>query len=203
MSFIDRLRDRLFGFSDKAVPQGPMPGAPEAPAATDRIASDHDAPEIDFSQIRRALFVCSGNMCRSPYGEARFRRLTEGRDIRVMSAGTLGIIGRMAAPEMIATARERGLDLEAHRSSALTSMIVRASDAVFVMEEYHRREVLRLCPESGPRIVMLGLWQTEPAPEIVDPMGRAPSVYREAARRIDDALARWCAQNLGIATAPQ
>ncbi|MBQ8036997.1 MAG: hypothetical protein IJ268_08400, partial [Proteobacteria bacterium] len=115
MSFIERLRDRLFGFQAKQYRQ--------APAHTPELVkheSEHKLPPMGVFP-ERVLFVCCGNMCRSAYAAARFEQLAKQkhRSVRVASAGTLKLIGREAAPEMKETARENGLDLESHRSSAL------------------------------------------------------------------------------------
>lgn len=191
MSFIDRLRDRLFGFQATQYRQ--------APAHTPELVKHDSAQKLPLPKGRfpeRVLFVCCGNMCRSAYAAARFEHLAKQkkRDVRVASAGTLKLIGREAAPEMKETARENGLDLESHRSSALTLLMIQAADAVFVMTRDLRRDVMRISPDSDERIVLLGRYLPEPKDDIEDPMGREPEVYRAVAAEIDQALEGWFAQ---------
>lgn len=202
MSIIDRIRERLFGVR---LPDG------YANDLSRSIKSDSENGEMKSQPVQnesqlpeqnagtsefpgRVLFVCSGNICRSPYGAARFVQLAAGRDVQVISAGTLRLVGRTAAPEMIATAKENGLDLESHRSSALSRMIIQASDVIFVMENAHKREIVRICPEAEKRVVLVGNWLPDPKDDVTDPMGREPEVYRAVAHEIDIALARWFEQ---------
>lgn len=191
MSFIDRLRDRLFGFHATQYRQAPThtPELVKHVSTTDMSPVKGDFPE-------RVLFVCCGNMCRSAYAAVRFDQLAKQkkRSVRVASAGTLKLIGREAAPEMKETARENGLDLESHRSSALTLLMIQAADAIFVMTQELKRDVMRISPDSEPRIVLLGRYLPEPKDDIEDPMGREPEVYRAVAAEIDRALEGWFAK---------
>ncbi len=211
MSWIERLRERIFGFSH-AEPEGmeeleairrrpsePEPN-PEPTQKTPQNTALEPEPiqQADNGVIKsfpsRVLFVCSGNMCRSRYGAARFKVLAQNRDVQVISAGTLRIQGRSAAEEMIKTAQENGLDLTSHRSSAISQVMVRASDVIFVMERIHRQEIMRICPDAEKKIVMLGQWLDEPKEELIDPMGKLPEIYRAVAHEIDQALENWFKQ---------
>lgn len=81
--------------------------------------------------IESVLFICLGNICRSPLVEAVARKhLAEGGlDIHVASCGTGGWhAGEQADPRMRAAAAKAGYDLEPHRARQL-----RADDA----ERYH------------------------------------------------------------------
>ncbi len=204
MSFIDRLRERLFrvktpdfseiqkvnvrdNYSKNKASEMNEFQAGKSESGVNAVSAEGAFPS-------RVLFICSGNMCRSPYAAARFLMLAKGRSVQVMSAGTLRLTGRRAALEMIETARERGLNLDEHRSSALTKMLIQASDVIFVMEHSHRLEVIRICAEAEPRLVMLGKWLPEPKDELEDPMGKDPEVYRSVADEIDTALECWFEQ---------
>ncbi len=63
---------------------------------------------------KKVLFVCMGNICRSPAGEAVMRRFAEefGVNVEVDSAGTHGYhVGEPADPRMLAAAEVRGYEL--------------------------------------------------------------------------------------------
>ena len=184
MSWIDRIRDRLFGFGGA--------GLPKAQPAESRVYEIH--PQVLSGFPERVLFVCSGNICRSAYGEYRFRQLAAAShpDTRVMSAGTLRIVGREAAPCMMAAAAARGLDLTPHRSNGLSRLLVDTADVIFTMENVHRDALVQLSP-CAQKIVMLGLWLDTPQPEIEDPMGKSPDVYERVADQLDEALRNWFA----------
>lgn len=203
MSLIQKLRDRLLGLRMPDLDDVPRIQRHESVQKIKNISDKKDFhSEKDKSNVscvgmrfpERVLFVCSGNMCRSPYGAARFANLAGNRKVQVVSAGTLRLVGRAAAPEMMKTAAENGLNLETHRSNALSKMLIQASDVIFVMETIHRQEVIRLCPEASDKIIMLGNWLPAPRMELVDPMGKTPDVYRDVAAQIDSALENWFKQ---------
>ena len=82
------------------------------------------------------LFVCHGNVCRSPYAALAFKALlapTIGRMIRVDSAGLAGP-GLLSPATAIAAAAARGVDLSTHRSKPLTPDRATGMDVVVVMD---------------------------------------------------------------------
>jgi protein-tyrosine-phosphatase len=137
------------------------------------------------------LFVCSGNICRSPMAAALAEHLAlaRGLEIEVRSAGTLGLVDHPAHPKVIAVCRELGLDLTAHRSRALTADDVRWADRIFVMEDQHAAAVRDRVPEVGEIVVPLGplVGRTE----IADPIGSwFTGPYRQARDELKAALSR-------------
>ena len=108
-----------------------------------------------------------------------------------MSAGTLKISGSMAASDMIKAAAECGDDLTAHRSTPLSSPLLKAADIIFIMSPEHERECLQLAPDCRKKICYLSHWLEPPALEIPDPMGKSYDAYQRAARLINDSLNRW------------
>lgn len=128
------------------------------------------------------LFVCSGNICRSPMAHVMAETWAPGLGLRaqVQSAGTLGLIDRPAAKGMIAVGDEVGLDLRRHRSQALTAALIDWADVVAVMETAHALECRRLAPHAPvEKVVHLGTWAGQA--EIADPIGSwTLRPYREA-----------------------
>ncbi|MEQ1503240.1 MAG: low molecular weight phosphotyrosine protein phosphatase [Myxococcota bacterium] len=136
---------------------------------------------------RHLLFVCSGNLCRSPMAAAIARHVAMelALEVEVASAGTLGIVGRPAERRAAAVCREIGLDLADHVSQALTPEWIRWADRIYVMEPAHATRVRELVPEVGEIVVQLGPLAGEV--EIHDPTG---SWFVWPFRRTRDALRR-------------
>lgn len=104
------------------------------------------------SRLIEILFVCTGNVCRSPMAEHLLRRALRERgvDDGVSSAGLLPD-GMPAAPEVIEILQGRGLDASSHRSRTVTPEILDASDLVVGMAREHVRELALMAPAVLPR----------------------------------------------------
>lgn len=129
------------------------------------------------------LFVCHGNICRSPYAEAALRRRARGR-LEAASAGLVGP-GRPSPETAVRVAAGRGVDLADHRSRLVTGASLRRAGLVVVMEPRQRR-VLRRRHGFGEAVVLGDL---DPGPvrrrPIRDPIFRSPGVFRSVYARID------------------
>jgi len=127
------------------------------------------------------LFVCTGNICRSPLAEALLQREAAARDmdgVRVASAGTGAWDGAPASEGAYLIGLEHELDLSAHRARLLTRDMVRNADLIFTMSRHHRARVQELEPEA--RVLLLGEYagRTGPEAEVSDPFGGDLDVYR-------------------------
>jgi protein-tyrosine phosphatase len=128
----------------------------------------------------RILFVCSGNICRSPFAEVLARDLRA--DVEFASAGTIALNGNPASATGIAVAAELGVDLIGHRATHLTADVLARSDLVYAMEEEHIASVLALDP--GARVELLS---PEGAP-MPDPYGGDRIEYLASYSLIADAV---------------
>jgi protein-tyrosine phosphatase len=143
------------------------------------------------SRPRSVLFICYGNICRSPYAAAAYRRLA-GDGVRVTSAGLIGP-GRASPAEAQAVASRRGLDLTEHRSQLITASLLEEYDLVVVMERA-QASALR---EYGrvENVLVLGDMDPEPIDTrtILDPYSRAEDVFEAVYDRIDRCVRALCA----------
>ena len=139
------------------------------------------------------LFICHGNICRSPYAELKMRALVgaRGADIPTTSAGF--IEGGRSSPDDAQTAgAERGVDLSTHRSRPLTQALVDAHDVLVVMEPGQRSLLFGRFPVRGSPVIILGDLDPEPIRHrmIRDPVELPLDVYRDVYDRIDRCLGR-------------
>src|SRR5690554_5927823 len=112
-----------------------------------------------MSKTLRIVFVCSGNICRSPLAEGLARQLLAEAEIPavLISAGTLGLNGRSAATHTVTTGAEIGVDLSRHRSQGVSIALMRMADRIVVMAPQHEDELLRSDASLRPKI--LRLWE--------------------------------------------
>ena len=98
--------------------------------------------------MKSILFVCMGNICRSPVVEAvartEFARV--GLDVRVASAGTQDYhVGQQADRRAIASAAAHGYDVSSHRAAQVDAATLHEFDAVLVMDRVNLRDIAPFC----------------------------------------------------------
>ena len=140
----------------------------------------------------KLLFVCSGNITRSPAAAALAERfaLSQAVEVEVRSAGTLMLEGRNADARMVQACREQGLDLTAHRSQGLTLELVRGADFIGAMEEHHLEAIEALDPEARDRTRALASYIG--LPRIEDPTGSwFTGPYRRTVSELERSVERF------------
>ena len=139
----------------------------------------------------RILFVCTGNVCRSPMAEYLLRHRLGGRhDVVVGSAGVFAADGVPASREAVQALDELGIDLTPHRSRMLAPDLVEAATHILVMTERHRQEVVRAYPAAASRVRLATSFGAGRAGgDIADPIGLPLSVYRRVRDELDAAVA--------------
>lgn len=128
----------------------------------------------------RLLFVCTGNICRSPMAEgiAAAYAARRGRPIEVRSAGVLGLIDERADAYAVEVCDELGIDLSAHRSRGLTDALVGWADYILVMELGHAQVIRDRFPSAEAKVLMLGTFGGQM--EIADPVGTTRYRFRRS-----------------------
>ena len=135
----------------------------------------------------KLLFVCSGNICRSPMAAeyCRHRAAHSGLShIVVESSGLLGLEGVPASAEAQLAMSEIGVDLRQHRSRGLKSTQLSTTDWTIVMTHDHLEELARRFPEGQDERRLLRAWENRPAPDpnardLDDPIGQPIEFYRK------------------------
>lgn len=152
---------------------------------------------------RQVLFVCYGNLCRSPFAAARFAQRS---NVPVRSAGFAGS-GHSPPTHAIRVADRHGVDLSGHRSTLITLQGVVEADLVVVMDPGQRVLLETLFGRDGRPVVVLG--DLDPAPgadrTIADPMNQPESAFEESYARIErcvDALVGALAVGRPVAGSP-
>jgi protein-tyrosine phosphatase len=149
--------------------------------------------EIDWDMVERLVFVCTGNVCRSPYAEARARE----SGLAAVSAALRGAPGALADAQAAAAARAVGIDLAAHRAQTVDQVEVDRGDLLVAMEPWQADALAsRFAGRPGVQVTLLGLWSTPRRPHLHDPHRLCDDYFRTCFAVIDSAVAAM-RRNLG------
>lgn len=144
--------------------------------------------------VRSILFVCKGNICRSPLAEVYFQSLVEkeGWETTVRSAGLETTPGKPAHGNAKAVALQHGLSLDEHATTQVHKELLEQSDLIIVMEIMQKKRIHRLYPESKGKVVLLGRFDSVGSLEIADPYSGTSEDFHfcfQQVRRCCDMLA--------------
>ena len=142
--------------------------------------------------MKTVLFVCTGNVCRSPMAEGIFRQATRGRgDYRVISAGLGAMEGQPPSAYAVQALKELGIDISNQRSRMLTGELVQHADYILGMTHSHIDTVMMLYPMAAEKTFLLRefdetLDQFEK--DISDPIGGSYEVYLNCRDQIEQGI---------------
>jgi glycine hydroxymethyltransferase len=143
--------------------------------------------------MKTILFICTGNVCRSPMAEALFRRAAAGRGtFQVISAGLGAMDGQPPTTHSVTAMRELGLDITGQRSQMLTADLVRQADYIFGMTHSHVDAIELLYPQAAEKTFLLREFDDtleEFEKDIPDPIGGAYLVYEHCRDQIEQGIA--------------
>lgn len=138
--------------------------------------------------FRSILFVCIGNLCRSPTAEGIFKKMCEehGIRVRVSSAGTDANPSLRVPEEAIRAARIYGADISNHTPRQLDGDLASQYEAIIAMS----REIAKRVEEivSHETIMTLGDFARMGDWDIPDPWKKSFEDYLRSARMINIAL---------------
>lgn len=148
--------------------------------------------------MKKILFVCTGNTCRSCMAEGIFRHLLEkGGKLKdsytCASSGMDALEGQTASANAVQALKEEfGIDISGHISRGLNEELVREADLILSMTRGHREAVKALYPSGAAKAYTLKEFAASAGPDasccstpdVTDPFGMSLNMYKRCAREL-------------------
>ena len=141
--------------------------------------------------MKTILFVCTGNVCRSPMAEELLRAALKGDpNYRVLSAGIGALDGQPVTEESVVAMAELGHDIAAHASQSLRVPLIESADFIFTMTRQQLSAIQTLYPMAAEKTFLLREFEDAEivGKDVADPIGQSLEVYRRTRDQINRAL---------------
>jgi len=143
-----------------------------------------------MAKERQILFLCTGNICRSPMAEYLLRdRLGRGSKWNVVSAGLSAGRGMPASRSAVQALQERGIEMKSHLSQPVSRELVDASTLIVVMTASHLVQLQAIYPSVSEKVFLLKSFDPKARNrDVEDPIGASLEIYRGIRDEIEEAL---------------
>ncbi len=146
-----------------------------------------------MSEMKRVLFICTGNTCRSPMAEGLFLQAIADRgDYEVSSAGVSATKGTLISRETEMVLKKRGAGLPAFSSKPVTAELLEYATHIFAMTRSHLDILESRFPQYVDKFYLTCEFADIPSPsngmDVPDPIGMGRAAYEEVADVLEAAI---------------
>lgn len=144
--------------------------------------------------MKKIMFVCTGNICRSPMGHYYLQKLVNeaglGNEYLISSCGTYANTGESSTINAIEAMKTYGVDLNKHRATNIADTDIEDYDLVICLTLTHKASVLGYSSKLKGKVYTLKEYSypEDPYKNIDDPWGLNLNVYNDCAEEIVKAV---------------
>ena len=131
-------------------------------------------------EMKKVLFVCTGNTCRSPMAEAIFNSIVDNDEYKAFSCGIYGDGSSPISENAKLVLAEKGIE-SSHVSTPLSESAINEADFVIGMTSNHSRNIISMFPLYADKVYTMPF-------DISDPYGGNVDVYRNCRNEIEECV---------------
>ena len=140
--------------------------------------------------MTKIIFVCTGNICRSPmaqyYAQSVINKRANSENYYIESAGINAYQGEGSTQNAIDAMKQYGIDLSKHKANTLENSLIEEADYIIGMTELHKNILMQIYPKLKNKIFTLRevAGNDMYSMDIEDPWGYNLDVYVNIAKQI-------------------
>jgi protein-tyrosine phosphatase len=141
--------------------------------------------------LKNILFVCTGNICRSPMGEYLLKSMLtviDNQKINVSSAGTHSLVNFPADKPAQELMLSKGIDMSAHRARQLDDKILYEANLILTMTLEQQKYIEKIFPNACGRVHRVGKWDEF---DVMDPFKRPQVIYKQVYALLEKGINDW------------
>ncbi|TAH67733.1 MAG: low molecular weight protein arginine phosphatase [Anaerolineaceae bacterium] len=130
-----------------------------------------------MAKYNKIIFVCTGNTCRSPMGEAIYKSLDKESEVKVSSRGLVVLFGEPINPKAEVVLKKHDLEINNHISKGLKASEIDDNTLILTMTNAHKRKIRDTYP-NAKNVYTIKEYAGESG-DVVDPYGGSLVEYEE------------------------